>query len=196
MKTKGYVIVGKLIGLKYMNSIGRAKKIAFMAGCVLPEYNLITYIIRTVFKRQSIHGYEIANPRMLELIEELDSVERFGVREFFKLGMLIHYVVDAFSFSQNEEFLGTCKDRISYENEILTNLNLKTKENFLAEDSKYEFIKLSGFMNNNHYRYIRSEKNAANDTEWIGEGVSVVSKHYKERVCNQDDCKKTLAFQR
>ncbi|HOP12072.1 MAG TPA: zinc dependent phospholipase C family protein [Oscillospiraceae bacterium] len=93
----------------------RHKKL-FLWGCVEPDYNYLTYL-KGSLKIQPFRGHHYPNgqSRILRLVRRLRRNHRRNVLNFYRLGKLMHYVADAFTYTHNPEFGGRVKGHHSYE---------------------------------------------------------------------------------
>ena len=99
----------------------------FLWGCVEPYYNYLTYL-KGSLKVQPFRGHHYPNgqTRILRLVRRLRRSHRRNVLNFYRLGKLMHYVSDAFTFSHNPEFGGHIKGHHGYEK----NLNSQFQNGF------------------------------------------------------------------
>ncbi len=119
LKTKSHLLLGKYI-VKGMGTGARgAQRWAFMFGCVEPDYNYLTYLRGSLSNRLfSGHTFESAAEYICEAIVRLEARVHFRYRDYYRLGKLIHYVVDSFTYAHNRNFPGTLPDHRSYEMEL------------------------------------------------------------------------------
>lgn len=96
----------------------RYKKL-FLWGCVEPDYNYLTYL-KGSLKVQPFRGHHYPNGqgRILRLVRRLRRNHRRNILNFYRLGKLMHYVSDAFTYSHNPEFGGRIKGHHSYEKNL------------------------------------------------------------------------------
>ena len=118
MKSKSHLMLGKYIanGLGELTSMQRC---AFIAGCVEPDYNYITYLRGSLSKRMLAgHSFENAGEHIKKIINRLQSRNGLNCRDYFRLGTLLHYVVDAFTYAHNSDFPGSLPDHRDYEKQL------------------------------------------------------------------------------
>lgn len=119
LKTKSHLLLGKYI----VGGIGaharKTQRWAFVFGCVEPDYNYLTYL-RGFFSNRmfSGHTFESTAEYICEAIMRLEARVHFRYRDYYRLGKLIHYVVDAFTYAHNRNFPGSLPDHRSYEMEL------------------------------------------------------------------------------
>jgi hypothetical protein len=106
-----------------MNGIGegarRLHRWAFVFGCVEPDYNYLTYL-RGSLKHRMFAGHTFRSTAAYidGAIARLEARVKFRYRDYYRLGKLIHYIVDSFTYAHNENFPGSLPDHRSYEMEL------------------------------------------------------------------------------
>lgn len=119
MKTKSHLLLGKYIMGGIGSSARRVQRWAFVFGCIEPDYNYLTYLRGSISNRLfSGHTFESTSEYICEGIMRLETRGHFRYRDYYRLGKLIHYVVDAFTYAHNRNFPGTLPDHRNYEMEL------------------------------------------------------------------------------
>ena len=98
MRGKSHRCLGQYLVEKYMPHAPKRYIRAFLIGCIEPDRNPVTYLkgsIRCQWLRG--HNYENARRYMRRLSERLERKERLFLIDYYALGKLIHYTVDAFT---------------------------------------------------------------------------------------------------
>jgi len=110
----------KLLGQRLMEGLGslpapRCKR-AFLFGCIQPDYNIFTYL-KGSWRAQWLKGHNYKNSErcMNRTIYKLQSSSSWGMKEYYRLGKLIHYVSDAFTYPHNDYFGENLKEHRCYE---------------------------------------------------------------------------------
>jgi len=93
---------------------------AFLVGCVAPNVNLFSHIDLTAREKlPHLHGHN--HPYLDKRINRM--VKKLALRHTeitplyaFRLGVLLHYLADAFTFAHNLEFSGDFEAHNAYEN--------------------------------------------------------------------------------
>ena len=93
---------------------------AFLFGCVEPDINLFSHLDFTKHKKSlHIHGHNhpYLDKRINRLAQKLAS-QRTKITPLyaFRLGVLLHYLADAFTFAHNTNFSGNFAAHNAYEN--------------------------------------------------------------------------------
>lgn len=125
MKTKSHLLLGKYIVRGIGTDTRRTHRWAFVFGCVEPDYNYLTYLRGSFSNRLfSGHTFESTAEYIYRTIGRLEARSRLRSRDYYRLGKLVHYVVDAFTYAHNRNFPGSLPDHRTYEAEL--------KEKFVA----------------------------------------------------------------
>ncbi|MEI3518476.1 MAG: zinc dependent phospholipase C family protein [Clostridia bacterium] len=83
-------------------------KKAFIIGSIEPDKNLLTYLHGFLGGRK-LHGhdYEKYLPVMKRLYDMLSEKKVFGLKDYYRLGKLLHDTADAFTYPHNSIFTGS-----------------------------------------------------------------------------------------
>lgn len=95
-----------------------ALKPAFLFGCVEPDINLLSHLDLDKQKKTAhLHGHNhpYLDQRILRLIEKLTLNPNITPLYAFRLGVLLHYLADAFTFAHNTNFKGNFSAHNAYE---------------------------------------------------------------------------------
>ena len=92
---------------------------AFLIGCVAPDVNLFSHIdLQKQKKLPHLHGHNhpYLNKRINRMAKKLASHHKSITPLYaFRLGVLLHYLADAFTFAHNLEFSGNFEAHNAYE---------------------------------------------------------------------------------
>ena len=116
MRGKSHRCLGQYLVEKYMSHAPKRYIRAFLIGCIEPDRNPVTYLkgsIRCQWLRG--HNYENARRYMRRLSERLERKERLFLIDYYALGKLIHYTVDAFTYAHNQDFPEDLREHRAYE---------------------------------------------------------------------------------
>ncbi len=80
----------------------------FILGSLEPDRKPFTYL-HGITKGEKFHGHNYENilPVMRKLFESPQSKDKLGIRDYYRLGKLTHYVADAFTYPHNRIFQGS-----------------------------------------------------------------------------------------
>ncbi len=105
MRNKSHATMGRVLLREYMPGIPAGNARLFLLGCTQPDKNPATYIkgsLRSHWMRG--HNYTNSNRFMMRLAMRLDGKEHFSPWDYYCLGKLIHYTLDAFTYAHDERF--------------------------------------------------------------------------------------------
>lgn len=140
---------------------------AFVLGCVEPDMNVTTYL-KGSLSYQPLRGHNYPNtaPYIKALLEKLQHSEKTGVLYCYRLGKLIHYVTDAFTYPHNQNFAGSLRDHVRYEQTIE-----RTFESALsaqkASPIAYEGNTVYAFFSTKHEQYLTRQPGAETDISFV-----------------------------
>lgn len=83
---------------------------AFVVGCLYPDRNYLTYLRGHTFR-----GKKRFTRRALK---RLSHARRWGLYRWFRFGVLVHYLTDAFTFAHSPLFDGSLAAHVSYETHL------------------------------------------------------------------------------
>lgn len=119
MRGESHRRLGYYLAEKYMRDVPRRYVRAFLIGCVEPDRNPATYIKGSIrCQRLRGHNYENARRYMQRLSLRLERKERLYLLDYYAMGKLIHYTVDAFTLAHNDFFPESLREHRAYEAEL------------------------------------------------------------------------------
>lgn len=119
MRGESHRRLGYYLAEKYMQGTPRRYVRAFLIGCVEPDRNPATYIKGSIrCQRLRGHNYENARRYMQRLSLRLERKERLYLLDYYAMGKLIHYTVDAFTLAHNDFFPENLREHRAYEAEL------------------------------------------------------------------------------
>lgn len=164
MRKKSHISLAKhIVNISDVPNFNKHKK-AFYVGSILPDCkpSFIT-------KRHEIHEtFGLVEKRIHKLTQGYDSPKELSTMYFEKLGEVIHYIADYFTFPHNKEYPGTMAEHCMYEGELkhklrayIRNFDEKKiqtwKRNLQMEDlSRFQSVAdICDFLREEHRNYIR-----------------------------------------
>lgn len=116
MKAKSHQQLGRYLAQKYMDNAPRRYIWAFLIGCTEPDKNPTTYFKGSI-RGQWLRGHNWGNSQryMGRISTKLEQKEQLRLLDFYKIGKLIHYTTDAFTYAHNESFHESLKGHYNYE---------------------------------------------------------------------------------
>lgn len=105
IKTLSHRMLGKYLTDVYFSHIPKRYTKAFLLGCIQPDRNPATYL-KGSFRIQPLRGHHWKSSRnyMQRIANRLQCKNKLRLIDFYTMGKLIHYTVDAFTASHNEHF--------------------------------------------------------------------------------------------
>lgn len=165
MKSKSHLILGKYIS-NGLGNLSRMERCAFIAGCVEPDFNYITYLRGSLSKRMLAgHSFENSAAHIKKIISRIQSHDGMSCRDYFRLGTLLHYVVDSFTYAHNIDFPGSLPDHRDYEKQL--------KESFLKFLERrharrvYSAKPLYEALSEAHEKYLRQPASPQKDMRYV-----------------------------
>lgn len=174
MEMKSHVLLaGYLLNhIPASNSVIHQK--IFILGCIEPDFNMFSYL-KGSMKCQKLrgHNYGSSNSYTLHVLEKLQSKKNWTLRDYYRLGKLMHYLADAFTYPHNDGFIGTLWDHRVYEAHLHLYFEAYLRK-YSGENVKDYPKNVRKFIAEFHKQYIRSSGNFNNDTEFIIQVTSQV----------------------
>lgn len=164
MRKKSHISLAKhIVNISDMPGLNKHRK-AFYVGSILPDCkpSFLT-------KRHEITGtFDLVERGIEKLTKGYHDIGDLSTGYFTKLGEVIHYVADYFTFPHNKEYTGSMKEHCTYEGQLkhklrayIRNLNesdlRKWKYNLKLEElEQFQSVAdISDFLKEEHRNYIR-----------------------------------------
>lgn len=147
------------------------QKTAFVNGNVMPDINPFSYLRGFKVHPFFGHDWQNANTFILSAAEKL-TVGHLG---YFGLGVFMHYLCDAFTYTHNRGFHGSLSEHTAYEKRLHTFV-LQGGNRF---DFKISNCSLSDFITRSHKVYEQAKPSFATDAAYILSAVEVVAAVFK-----------------
>jgi len=99
--------------------VPRRYSFAFKLGCTQPDMNPATYLkgsLRSKWLRG--HNWSNASRYMARLSRRLERRRKLRLLDYYALGKLIHYTVDAFTSAHNDHFPAQLQAHRQYEDQL------------------------------------------------------------------------------
>ena len=167
MKNQDHKLLGRLL-LRREEGLGLDRyQTLFLAGCVVPDYNPLTYL-RGSLRVRMLRGHNAENvlPHLKACMERLQNARKQSAYWYFTLGTLIHYVADCFTYPHNSAFPGSLVTHREYE--------LSLHREFVKELGEHELDGLSikpgspwDELMRRHRQYVRSAGDMDTDCYFI-----------------------------
>ena len=119
IKAKCHKSLGQYLTQTYLPIAPRRHIAAFLLGCIQPDKNPTTYFkgsLRCKWLRG--HNWSNASRYMARLARRLEQRKKLWLLDYYALGKLIHYTVDAFTSAHNDHFPAQLQQHREYENQL------------------------------------------------------------------------------
>ncbi|MDD3184899.1 MAG: zinc dependent phospholipase C family protein [Anaerostipes sp.] len=122
------------------------------------------------------HTYDVTyhkiKGKLEEFVEEYNGSDTMNMRSCAKLGVMIHYIADYFTFPHNSHYVGNVKDHCIYERDLKHELKsyLSTEEARSTKDQlkTYSTVdELKEFIQRIHKQYISKIRCVEEDIQYI-----------------------------
>ncbi len=111
--------MGHFLSQNYLQITPKRHIFAFKLGCTQPDMNPTTYFKGSVrHKWLRGHNYENASRYMARLSRRLESRSKLRLLDYYAMGKLVHYTVDAFTSAHNDHFPSQLQAHREYENQL------------------------------------------------------------------------------
>ncbi|MBQ9930133.1 MAG: zinc dependent phospholipase C family protein [Oscillospiraceae bacterium] len=119
MKRASHKSLGQFLSRHFLQIVPRRHTFAFRLGCTQPDMNPITYLkgsLRCQWLRG--HNYQNASRYMARLSRRLEKRRKLRLLDYYAMGKLVHYTVDAFTSAHNDHFPARLQAHREYEDRL------------------------------------------------------------------------------
>ena len=161
----------KLLGYYLMNRAGEGyaprHRAAFLLGCVEPDRNPLTYI-KGSYRAQWMRGHNFLNAQrlMARLCRGLEGRESWRMLDYYRLGKLIHYTADAFTFAHNAMFQEDIRQHLVYEGHLQKHFKQLLEEERALPCLPFEMAAYD-LIRRHHQDYETAQRTVETDAEYI-----------------------------
>ena len=119
IKALSHKTLGTYLAERYLHNASKQQIRAFLLGCTQPDINPATYLKGSI-RCKWLRGHNWANARsfMEKLARRLEKKQRLRLLDYYTMGKLIHYTVDAFTSSHNDHFPTDLQIHRNYESQL------------------------------------------------------------------------------
>lgn len=143
------------------------RKAAFLYGSVEPDIILVSYLSGSMHGK-SFHGHDYRNmsKRIQSVLARMQEGKGHGLLHSYRLGKLIHYIADSFTFPHNEMFHGSLRSHMLYEDKLEEGLQHRLKDMQAGSCTLPPAFLLSHVFSC-HAEYVRRAGSAETDLDYI-----------------------------
>ena len=140
---------------------------SFLLGCVEPDMNIATEL-KGSLSCQPLRGHNYPNstPCVKTLLKKLQYGQKNDFLYYYRIGKLIHYLTDAFTYPHNSSFEGSIHEHRVYEQELEKHFNMAMHIRF-AKHKIYDANQLYSYFSAAHDEYIKKRPGTETDTHFI-----------------------------
>lgn len=113
------------------------------------------------------HNFENSYAFIVKLINKIKANKLLGIMDYYKLGKVIHYVADAFTFPHNKEFKGSLSEHCHYEGILHNYMKAYLNENNTQDISECNRIFSEKDICMLHKKYIEEKNGYVHDCRYI-----------------------------
>lgn len=165
MKAQCHRLLGRYLAEQYMSDVPRRYIRAFLLGCVEPDKNPTTYIKGSI-RCQLLRGHNWGNSQryMNRVSARLERKDRLCMLDFYRLGKLIHYTTDAFTYAHNESFHENLRQHRTYENTLQHYFRRYLAESHTVKTARQDTV--MDVIQAYHYDYERRPSGVYTDSRY------------------------------
>lgn len=175
--------LAKIIIDHYMSDFPESCKRAFYLGCVQPDFVVFSYF-HGFLKHYTMHGHNYTHSCYLvsRLLKKLNESPNNKTLYFYRLGIIIHYVTDAFTHTHTSKFKGNLKAHQAYEQKLhIAFEKMAEKNSVIFPNNKFYDKKVSINASEIYkvYRcYLNSRVSVCNDLHYIFFIIAMIMNNY------------------
>lgn len=167
--------IGHLVMTKSLaGNVHRVHKGALLLGSILPDLLVYTYLTG--------HTWEATLDQITNRMELLEEKGRGGCFSYLKLGWILHYVEDYFTYPHNTIFEGTISEHYAYEKKMTKWMREGALEQMAVPVCKKlnSASEVEDRLQELHEKYLSEEMCYENDTAYMRQMVSEILNCYAE----------------
>lgn len=177
MRRNSHSQLGSFLARNCMRGVPKSCIYAFRFGCIEPDMNPATYLKGSChIQRLRGHNFNNCEKYMKRISDRLEKRGVNNVFAFYKLGRLVHYITDGFTFAHNSNFSGNLREHSAYEHglhEFFPEYLRRWGDSLL---SLREHGSAFGVIEREHSEYMHQPSNMLRDSRFaILTALSVVS---------------------
>jgi hypothetical protein len=188
MEMKSHVLLAKYLQKQIPDFDSTIYQKVFIFGCIEPDLNMLSYLKGTL-KCQKFrgHNYNSSSNCTTHVLEKLQGKRHWSLWEYYRLGKLMHYLSDAFTYPHNDNFTGTLGEHRVYEARLHSCFAAYLKQ-CGKENTKDYPEDVGEYIGEFHRQYMRTSGDVNNDAKFITQVTSQVTRalvHSLTPVCHE-----------
>ena len=166
MKQESHRRLGRYLMSQLQRQPKRRHSTAFFIGCVEPDRNPLSYLKGSLRSKWFYgHNYQNADRWIDRTIRHLQQKRRWNLLDYYRLGKLIHYTSDAFTYAHNNCFDKPLQAHLAYENDLQALFLRKLEESRARREAR--FRDLCSAFRTIHEQYLAVEADIHRDCQYI-----------------------------
>lgn len=139
-------------------------RMAFRVGNVLPDCKPSFLTTRHSYNETM----DATKEKMIQFLSEYNTIEGMSARVCIRLGEIIHYIADYFTFPHNTHYTGNMKDHCVYESDLKHQLRAfadsEAAKDIRARIKRFDSLEeLISFIQKIHRWYMSKQRNIYDD---------------------------------
>lgn len=177
-KTLAYIIINH-----YMTDVPEKYCNAFYIGCIEPDYNPFSYF-HGFLKSYTLYGHNFHNVKgfLEKVFERLNCSKKHKRLFFYRLGLLVHYVTDAFTHAHTAQFSGTLREHAVYEQQLHLTFEKLIDGNTLQFSSNLLPCRGMDEVSRIHKIYSKKKISVYNDLIFIFSIIGSIMENFRKSI--------------
>ena len=166
MKQESHRRLGRFLMDQLYQQPRRHHCAAFFIGCVEPDRNPLSYLKGSLRAKWFYgHNYQNADRWIARTIRHLQNRRRWNLIDYYRLGKLIHYTSDAFTYVHNNCFNEPIHAHRAYENDLQELFFQRLQGRLQLEEAQLR--DLGAFFRDIHNQYLERVADIHRDCQYI-----------------------------
>lgn len=186
METRSHVLLGKYLLNQIPDFDSAIYQKVFISGCIEPDLNMFSYLRGSLkFQKFRGHNYNSSSNYTVHVLEKLQGKSHWSLKDCYRLGKLMHYLSDAFTYPHNDSFTGTLWEHRVYEARLHSCFAAYLKQ-CGKENTKDYPEDVGKYISEFHRQYMKTSADMNNDAKFITQVTSRVMRalvHSLTTVC-------------
>lgn len=162
MQIHDHLALGKALAEAYFADRGALCRLAFVLGNIAPDLTATTHLRGHLHDRNTWgHSYANALPVIRRLSRALERHADGGLHDCYRLGVLLHYTADAFTWPHNEHFGGSLREHMRYERRLHKEIAARLSRESFPDAPRFVSTEAA------HERYAALEGRVETDADYI-----------------------------
>lgn len=166
MKQESHRRLGRYLIEQLDNQPKRRHAKAFLIGCIEPDRNPFTYLKGSIRAKWFYgHNYQNAQRWIEKTIRCLQNKSSWNLFDYYRLGLVIHYTSDAFTYVHNNCFNEPISEHLAYENQLQQMFFQRMEEFRVRHEARMRDI--NEVFRNLHDQYLEVSADVYRDCQYI-----------------------------